>query len=307
MAIQVSYYPGCSLHGTAAEYDASLQAVCRALGIELRELEDWNCCGASSAHFVNDQLALGLAERNLRIAERAGLELLVPCAACFQRLKYAQKHGEAAHAVSAGIAVGGTAHSSGEEGEGTGGQKSAQISVWHVNEFFDRPPLLGEIRARVRRQLTGLKAVAYYGCLSQRPPKVTDAPAAEDPQCMDRLLALLGVEVRPWSYKTDCCGGSLVLTRTDVAKRLIDRLVGAAREAGAECIVTDCPLCQSNLDSRQADESGEGKGAARLPVFYISELMALAFDLPDLNRLWRRHLIDPRPLLTQKGFVPRPN
>jgi heterodisulfide reductase subunit B len=283
--VEVSYYPGCSLHGMAAEYDESIRAVCRALDVSLAELSDWNCCGASSAHFVDDELAVRLSARNMAIAEESGRELLVPCAACFQRLKHADK--ELKEDAPRWIET----------------PYDGKAEIFHVNDFFDRPELLSAMKEKVVRPLSGLAGVAYYGCLSQRPPRITDAVNPENPVAMDDLMRLIGMEVRPWSYKTDCCGASLTLTRTDVVHKLSGDLFEAAVEAGAECMVTDCPLCQSNLDTRQGEiEAGRGAKFG-LPVFYLTELMALAFGDSGVARWWKKHFVDPAPLLRSKGLV----
>jgi heterodisulfide reductase subunit B len=120
---------------------------------------------------------------------------------------------------------------------------------------------------------------------------------------MDELMHALGMKVMPWSYKTDCCGASLALSRTDVVRRLSGGLLSAAQEAGAECIVTDCPLCQSNLDSRQAEIESELGQRFDLPIFYITELMALAFGASQASRWWKKHFVDPTPLLSGKGLT----
>ena len=283
--MEVSYYPGCSLHGMAGEYDDSIRSVCRALDIGLAELDDWNCCGASSAHFVDDDLAIRLPARNMAIAEREGRQLLVPCAACFQRLKHADKElrKDSARWIS-------------QSYEGT-------TEVFHVNDFFDRPEWLDVIKQKVTRPLAGLAGVAYYGCLSQRPPKVTDSRSPENPLSMDNLMQAIGMEVRPWSYKTDCCGASLPLTRPDVVRKLSGDLFEAAVEAGAECMVTDCPLCQSNLDTMQADIEAERGTNCGLPVFYLTELMAVALGGGESAGWWKRHFVEPTALLKSKGLL----
>jgi len=283
--VQVSYYPGCSLDGIAAEYDQSVRAVCEAVGVELVELVDWNCCGASSAHYVDDELAVRLPARNVLIAERSGRDVLVPCTACFQRLKHAQK------ALSEG-----TARRTDEPYEG-------RTAIYHVNEFFENARLLDRVAEKVVRPLRALAAVPYYGCLSQRPPKVTGAAAPENPVSMDRLMEAIGIEPVPWSYKTDCCGGSLAVSRTDLVRNLSGDLFEAAREAGAECLVTDCPMCQSNLDGRQAEIEVERGTPFNLPVFYITELMALAFGDRRTAGWWKKHFVDPRPLLQRKRLM----
>ncbi len=283
--MEASYYPGCSLHAMATEYDESLRAVCETLHIGLAELADWNCCGASSAHFVDDELAIRLPARNMLIADRAARDVLVPCSACFQRLKHADKELREDAARWTDEPYGGKA------------------AVYHVNEFFDRPELIQTIRQHVTVPLKGLAGVAYYGCLSQRPPGVTGAEAPENPTSMDRLLEVIGMDVRPWSYKTDCCGASLTLTRPDVIHKLSGDLFEAALEAGAECLVTDCPMCQSNLDTRQAEIEAERDTRFNLPVFYVTELIALAFGDRKASRWWKKHFVDPVPLLSGKGLL----
>ncbi len=284
-AVQVSYYPGCSLEGMAAEYDRSVRVICQALGIDLVELPDWNCCGASSAHFLDDELAVNLGARNMEIAEREGRDLLVPCSACFLALKKADKELKL------------------DTARWTDKPYAGKTKIWHINEFFDRPELIELIKQKVKRPLGGLAGVAYYGCLSQRPPKLTDARSPENPVSMDRLLTALGMELKPWSYKTDCCGASLVLTRTDIVHKLGGDLFEAAVEAGAECLVTDCPMCQSNLDTRQAEIEEHRQRQYGLPIFYLTELMALALGEAEANGWWKKHFVDPAPLLSGKGLL----
>lgn len=284
--MDVSYYPGCSLDGTAKDYRESLEAVSRALGIKLRELHDWNCCGSSSAHVTNDMLAIALAARNLDIADRAGLDLVVPCAACFQRLKAAHME------LLTGKAI-----------EGISRKYEGNFRIKYLGDFFWEEAGEKTLSKGVKKPLAGLKAVCYYGCLTTRPPSVTDAKNPEDPQAMDNLIKSLGADVKSWSYKTDCCGGNHILTRPDIARTLIKKLLDMAEEAGADCVVVGCPMCQSNLDARQKEIS---RGAGReyhLPVFYFTELMGLAFGLPSVGKWLSRHMTDPRPLLKQKGLI----
>lgn len=283
--VEVSYYPGCSLHGMATEYDESIQAVCQALDVGVAELADWNCCGASSAHFLDDDLAVRLPARNMMVAEQEGRDLLIPCSACFQRLKAADKELKEAPE------------------RWTDQPYEGRTTIYHVNEFFARPELFTAVKQNVSTPLTGLAAVPYYGCLSQRPPKITDSRSPENPTSMDDLMRAIGVDVRPWTYKTDCCGASLTLTRTDLVRKLSGDLFEAAQEAGAECLVTDCPMCQSNLDTRQAEIEAERGKNFNMPVFYVTELMALAFGDANASKWWKKHFVDPKPLLTSKGLL----
>lgn len=276
--MKVSYYPGCALHGTALEYDESTRAMSALLGVELGELPDWSCCGASSAHVTDDSLAHSLVARNLAIAEKEGRDLLVPCAACYSRFKAGERELEAA------------------------GRK-LHFRVLSLLEFLVEDGLMERIKGMIKRPLAGLKMVSYYGCLLVRPPKVTGAKKYENPEEMDRILSLLGAEMIPWSYKTDCCGGSLVLTRTDIVRRLTQKLYDRALEAGAEALAVACPLCQSNLDSRQEEISREAGKEYRLPILYITELIGLSLGHPDTGKWFRRHFVDPAKLLASKGLV----
>ena len=279
--MKVSYYPGCALHGTSLEYDESTQAVSRMLGVELCELPDWNCCGASSAHVTNESLARNLAARNLAIAQEQGMDLVVPCAACYGRFKAAEK----------------------ETAEGASTAMKWNFRVLNLLEFIVTSGLTEKIQALKKRSLAGLKVVCYYGCLLVRPPKVTGARKYENPEEMDRLMELLGAESIPWSYKTDCCGGSLVLTRTDIVRRLTQKLFDKALEAGAEAIVVACPLCQSNLDSRQEEIAREAGKGYELPILYFTELIGLAIGHQDAKKWFKRHFINPHKLLTSKGLI----
>lgn len=284
--VNVSYYPGCSLEGTAREYGESIEAVSKTLGIELQELHDWNCCGASTAHVSNNILAVALPARNLEIADKAGKDLVVPCAACYQRLKVAEKE------LLVGKAI-----------KGISGKYKGNFRIKYIVDFFWEDVGEKALREKVKKPLRGLNPVCYYGCLTTRPPKVTDAKNPDDPQSMDNLMKSLGVDAKNWSYKTDCCGGSLIFTLPDIAKKLTGKLLDMAEEAGADCIVAGCPLCQSNLDTRQKEISQETGKEYNLPIFYFTELMGLAFGDPSVKRWLARHMTDPRPLLKQKGLI----
>lgn len=281
--MRVSYYPGCSVKGTAREYDESTRAVCQALEIELDELTDWNCCGATSAHCTNGFLALALPARNLSLAEKRGVDLVVPCAACYQRLKVAEK--KAVNNPLLDFPYQGT------------------INIKHLIDFCSQEEIFRLVRERLKKTLTGLRVACYYGCLVVRPPKVTDAIDYEDPQNMDQLVNLLGAESVSWCYKTDCCGGSLFFSRPDVVRRLIQKILDAALEAGAECVATCCPMCQSNLDIHQKELSIETGKDYSVPVFYFTELLGLALGSPGVDGWLRRHFVSPRGLLSARGLL----
>jgi len=155
---------------------------------------------------------------------------------------------------------------------------------------------LDVLNEKVTRKLSGLKPVSYYGCLLLRPPEICEFDNYENPYMLDGIMESLGAESRPWSYKTDCCGGSLTLGKTEIVVRLVDKLMRMAREAGANCLVTACPICMANLDMRASE-------GVRLPAFYFTELIALAMGLEGPEKWFKMHNVDPRPLLRSLGFV----
>ena len=283
--MQFSYYPGCSLHATGKEYDESTHAVFGALGVRLIEIEGWVCCGASSAHSVSADLALNLPAINVALAQEAGHgDLLAPCAACFNRTKaadYALRN-DPARRKSIEEAVNFT--------------YTGNVHVRNPLDVVINDVGLQTVASRVTRRLTGLKVVSYYGCLLVRPPHLMEFDNPENPTVMNRILLALGADVKDWSYATECCGGSASLPRVDIATRLVGALAQHAREAGAEAIVTACPLCQMNLEMRQADQP-------RVPIFYFTELMGLAFELPGASGWWGKHLIAPAPVLKAAGLM----
>jgi heterodisulfide reductase subunit B len=281
---EVSYYPGCSLHGTAREYDESIQGVASLLQIRLHELEDWTCCGASSAHCTDEALALSLPARNLAIAERSDRELLVPCVACYHRFKVVEKEVKD-HPQNLTIPYRGN------------------VPIRYALDFFCEGPMQEAIREKQVKPLTGLKVVCYYGCLTVRPPDLTSVENYENPQHMDRLMEMLGAEALPWSYKTDCCGASLLLTRTDIIRTRAQRLLSMALEAGADCIVTGCTICQANLDTRQGELKRDGGGGFNIPILYFTELMGLALGHKDVKKWLGRHMTDPLRVLKAKGLL----
>jgi len=282
--VSYSFYPGCSLHSTGLEYGLSAQAVFRRLGLELRELAGWNCCGASSAHALNHTLALALPARTLALAQTVGHDLVTPCAACFSRMKnadYVLRTDPGARAEIETI---------------VGFKFTGEIAIRPLLAVLHEDYGPQRIAAQVRRPLRGLKVVTYYGCLLVRPPEIARFDDPDDPHVMADLLRAVGADVKTWSYATDCCGGSLSLSRSDIVSGLVTRLAERAREAGAEAFVTACPLCQVNLEMRQT-------GQAKMPAFYFTELLGLAFGLPDAHKWWGKHLIDPRPMLRSAGLV----
>lgn len=263
MSEKYAYYPGCSLHGTAKEYEMSTRAVCRDLGVVLEELEGWCCCGASSAHAVSHLLSMALPAYNLSLAESAGLDVVAPCAMCFSRLKLAQ----------AALSGGGK--------EAARIREAAGVAVSGTSKVKSLPEVLAalspdSVQAQVRFPLAGMKVACYYGCLLVRPTSVgIDDP--ENPTILDRVVNLTGASSVDWTHKTECCGASMSITQTGVATKLVGDILGAAKAAGADCVVVACPMCQSNLDMRQAGAEAATGETFDMPILYITQLLGLAF------------------------------
>jgi len=286
-----SYFPGCSQLSSAEEYGDSALKVAGALGVRLVPLPDWNCCGASSAHMTDRLLSVALPARNLALAREAGGDLVAVCAACYHNLRSAQK--ELLENASLAARVEGM----------IGSDPRFRGRVLHLLDVLLEEVGVGRMREKVRIPLEGLRPVSYYGCLMARPRGMMEGDDPDNPRGMDALLATLGAEVRPWSYKTDCCGGSLSLTRTDVVVRLVNRLFAAAEEAGANCLVTACPMCLANLEMRQWESKLRFVTLFDLPIFFFTELLGLAMGMEEAEGWFARHLVDPRPLLRKLGVM----
>lgn len=287
--MKVAYLPGCSLHSTAREYDISCQLVCRKLGIELQEIPRWICCGATSAHVTSHLLGVALPCKNLTLAEEMGLDTVIaPCAACFNRLKVADQEVTEDPELKK------------EVEEVLGKPYSGKVKIRHPLEVIVKDIGLEKVTKLVRRDLEGLKIASYYGCLLVRPPEVVNFDNPEDPQSMDNLVTALGGEALPWAFKTECCGASFSLSETDIVFELSGEILNEALEAGAECIVVACPLCQSNLDLRQKGiEKRYGK-EFNLPVLYYSELLGLALGMNPRELGLFKHIVNPTKLLKKR-------
>ena len=265
--MKYAFFPGCSLESTGWDFDRSTRAVCRALGIELSELSDWVCCGSTPAHASDDGLAVALPVLNLQKASAVGLPVMAACASCYARLRTANHHVRRAPEARA------------RAERLTGQPYDGGVEVYHVLDVLVNRFGLDGIRAKVRRPLAGLRVAAYYGCLLTRPPEIVAFDDAEHPTGMDDLLAAVGAQPVEWPYKTECCGGSLSMTHSGVVARLGHKLLAMAREAGADCLAVACPLCQVNLDLRQADASKAHGALSPTPVLYITQLLGLALGL----------------------------
>jgi heterodisulfide reductase subunit B len=281
--VNLSYYPGCSLQGSSSEYDITTRAVCDVLGIELTELDDWICCGASSGHSLDEVLHIALPAQNLKIAAEKDQDLLVPCAACYNRLKAALHAMETREEVREKM----------REVIDYDGRKSP--AVLNVIELLQNKIGLDRLKNEIKIPLKGLKVACYYGCLLVRPPDVTCFDHPEHPHSMETVIEALGGESVRWSHTAECCGGSLSLVHGNIVRSLVDRIIESAQEAGAHAVVSLCPLCFENLDMRQTK---------KFPVFYLTELLGLALGINEFKHWIKKHFQDPTSLMETLRLTP---
>jgi len=282
MSTTLAYYPGCSLHGTSGEFDASFRASARALDLTLQEIPGWECCGNTAAHSINRLLATALPVNELAKVEQ-DMKLgavAVPCAACFSRFK------TGAHEVDEDPQVADDVRA--VVGRGYDGG----VTVQNLVDVYHDAVGLEELAAKVTRPFGGLKIACYYGCLLTRPPKVTLAEDPEYPTHMDAVVKAIGCEPVDWNYKTDCCGASLALTEQGIVDDLVARILTDAKACGADAVAVACPLCQVNLDARQVEIAKKPNDWQPIPVIFLSQLVGRAVGLSDKELGLKKHLID---------------
>ncbi|MBI5648391.1 MAG: CoB--CoM heterodisulfide reductase iron-sulfur subunit B family protein [Ignavibacteriae bacterium] len=283
----LGYYPGCSLTGTAKEYDRSLREVLAALGVEMEEIDDWSCCGASSAHATNHLLSVALPARNLLLAAKQKMdEVMAPCAACYNRLV------AASHEIATRPGMREKVEYVLEEPYHDG------VRVLNILELFGR---IGAdvVKEKVTLPLDGLKVACYYGCLLVRPSAVLKFDDAEAPVSMEAIVAATGAKTVEWNFKTECCGAAHSIAHTGIVIDLSKKILDDARAAGADLVLVACPMCHSNLDMRQRSMRKRDSAHQDLPVLYLSELVGLALGMEHKKLGLDLHFINPAPALAK--------
>ncbi len=279
--MKVGYYPGCSLSGTGKEYDLSIRKVLEKLDVELAELNDWSCCGATSAHATNHFLSIGLSSLNLFQAQKQNLEeLFAPCAACYNRMVVAKdelgKGTETAKKISAL----------------NNGESTAKVNIINIIQLFEKAGL-ENISAKTKMNLKGIKAACYYGCLLVRPFSITKFDDAEQPVAMEKIISAVGAEPVDWNYKVECCGGAHSIAHKEIVVDLSKKIIDDAVKHGANVIIVACPMCHSNLDMRQRAM----KDTAAIPVLYLSEFVGLALGIDSKELGMNLHFTSTEPIL----------
>ena len=290
--MRYGYYPGCSLEGISAEYDESIRSLFAHLSVAIEDVPDWICCGTLAAPSLSRLLGVATPLWNVARARQAGHErLIAPCSACLYHFKKASKQ----VAEDAGLRA---------EAEAALELPLADLPpTIHPLELLSADGFEPYIKRMVRRDLSDLKAVCYYGCHISRPAEVMQFDDPENPHSMDRLLGWVGVQALDWSGKVDCCGAHFSLIKPDIVVDLCQRLFEAALRAGAEAIVVACPMCHANLDMRQGEIAARLGRPLNMPVLYFSQVLGYALGLPIKSLGLKRHIVDPLPVMLNKCQV----
>lgn len=277
--MKTGIYPGCSLTGSARDYNESVYSLAEAFGIEFVQIPDWNCCGATAAHNMNKELSLVLPARILALAEKNGLdEVIVPCAACYSRLVVTQhelkKDPELKNHISKVLEM----------------DYRGSTRLLNVIEWIDKY-IVPELDEKIVNKFDH-KVACYYGCLLVRPNKVLNYDRAEDPQTMDVVMSKLGAIAVDYPYKTECCGAGLSISRTDIVSKLSGKIIEDAEHRGAEAIIVACPMCHSNLDMRRSNINKYWKTEYKIPVIFITQAIGLAIGLSAEKIGLKRHFVE---------------
>jgi len=290
----IPYYPGCTLSTKARNYDRSGQAVAAALGLELEELPEWQCCGATFPLMLDDSMALIAPTRVLYQAQQAGERVATLCAICFNVLRRSQALLERDPEMLERI------------NWFTEQEYRGEVHVAHFLEVLRDDlgwePLAERVQARSETglsPLTGLRVAPYYGCLLLRPYEEIGLDDPESPVILCDLVRALGAEPVDFPYNIECCGSYLTIKEPQVSETLSRDIVASAREHGAQVIITACPLCQFNLEYPQR-ETEAGRTGNEIPILYFTQLMAVALGLPEKVWGFEEHYVDPGPLFNEQ-------
>jgi heterodisulfide reductase subunit B2 len=291
---EYAYYPGCSLEGTGSAYDASIRLVMKALGVDVREPHDWSCCGSTPAHAVDHLLAGALAARNLVLVEKMGLKgVNAPCPSCFSALKTANYRMAKSKTFKD------------EVNELLDTPYEGTVEVRSTLQFMYENIGVEEVARPVKLALPNMKVAPYYGCILNRPPDIAQFDDPENPVSMDRLLSAVGVDVVDYAFKMECCGAAFGVPRKDMVNNLTHKVLSMAIDAGANCIAVACPLCQQNLDLRQAQVNSAMGSSFSIPVLYFSQIMGLTYGFTPKELGIDKSIVDPGKLVETGPIMPK--
>jgi heterodisulfide reductase subunit B len=283
--MKYAYYPGCSAESTARDQYMSVIEVAKALDIELIEPKGWICCGSTPAHHTSKLLSTALPAANLLLTQKLNLDMVVFCAACYNRMKTANHEIRTKHSVREEVA-----NALGEDYDGS-------VNVHHFTEILIKHIGIENLKKRFTHSLHGLKVASYYGCLLVRPHDVTGYDNPENPVLIDQLVESMGGQSIDWPNKVECCGGGFAISRTDIVIELSHSILEMAKESGAECIAVACPMCQINLDMRQNNINKVKKTNYEIPVVYITQLLGLCLGIPASRLGMNKCFVSPKPVI----------
>lgn len=286
---QFAYYPGCTLYTKSRNLDLCARATAQILGVELKELETWNCCGAIYST-VQDDLANQVAPiRNLIEAQKISNKLVTLCAACYNVLKrsnrslFLKENDIYRRRMMSYLET----------------EYNGNTQTVHYLEVLKNEIGFENLKSKLTKNLNGLKVTSYYGCLMLRPSEEMNFDDPENPMMMDDMFSVLGATPVDFPFKGECCGGYVLVNKPDVATKCAQTILESIANAGADCIATTCPLCQYNIDNQQKLMSKQ----FNLPVFYFTQLLGLSLGVDENILNLNNHYIDPKPLLKQKGLL----
>jgi heterodisulfide reductase subunit B2 len=287
--MNVSYFPGCTLNTTGKGFDNAVRASMSAVGLDLVELPEWNCCGATYPLIVDNMLELAAPAHVLVAARDHGPLLTTACTTCYNVLKrtnkFIREHKDERERIAFFIEA----------------EYGGEVEVKDILHVLRDDVGFGTVRAKVQKPLKGLKVASYYGCMVLRPPAEVAYDDPDHPRSLDDLMAALGATPVDFPHKNECCGAYLAIKAPEVTREMVYTVLRSALAAGAEAVVTNCPLCQFNLDKQQSLMRQAHANYGAIPVFYFSQLMGLALGLEASGYGWERHYIDARPLLRELG------
>jgi heterodisulfide reductase subunit B len=293
--VKYAFFPGCAIHASAKEYGMSCEAVSKVLGIELVEIPNWNCCGSIDAVYAyNPALSVSLSARNLSLAEKMNMDVVTLCSACFFTLSRANK------------VLRENLEFKGQVDRVLNNLKlnyNGETRVRHYLDVLVNDIGMEKISEHVKVPLKELKVAPYYGCLLVRPPEIANFDDPEHPQSIDRLIEVLGATSVDYMDKTSCCGASLIVTKEKVAMEMTKNLLLSAKDAGANCVVTPCPMCHFNLDARQRDIESTFHVDIDLPILYITQIIGMAFGLSPEELGLKRNCVSPMQLFSSLHII----
>ena len=287
--MKIPYYPGCTLNTVAKGFDTSARESAVLLGFELKELNQWNCCGATFPLTPDNVMGLTAPTKVLVNARKEGDTVTTLCSVCYNVLKRTNK------VVRDDKEKRGVINNFIEE------EYDGSLNVIHFLEVLRDKIGFENVKSAVKRPLKGVKAGAYYGCMLLRPFEDMGIDNAEAPTIFENLLSALGCEPAPFPNKIECCGAHLAMGNEDIVTKLSGNVLSSAKNKGAEVIVTSCPLCQYNLEKSQKRLKDSAEGT-QMPILYFTQLLGLALGQNEESLGLDKNIFDIRALLKGKGI-----